>query len=149
MPKYPGLGLPLRHGVHNDFGYYPIGAHGSCFGSQSDILPVRELAMMGIMDRLTDKENWHKKVFDEEIVAKWRKEAFAIPDETWWSLAFQEKEQWWDVDGNLFLRDDSSKGGVPELQGIMTDGTFECVSDLARTDFVSNSQSNRLCKSSR
>jgi hypothetical protein len=90
--------------------------------------------MMGIMDRLTDKENWHKKVFDEAIVAKWRKEALEIPDETWWSLAFQEKRQWWDADDNLFLRDDWSKEGVPELQGIMTDGTFDCVSDLATTD---------------
>ncbi|KAH8893651.1 hypothetical protein GQ53DRAFT_684136 [Thozetella sp. PMI_491] len=31
--------------------------------------------MMTLMDRLTDKPNWHKKVFDEDIVANWRKEA--------------------------------------------------------------------------
>jgi hypothetical protein len=70
MPRYPWLDLPLRHQEQNDYRYYPMGAHDSCSGSKSNILPVREFAMMGIMDRLTDKENWHKKVFDEAIVTK-------------------------------------------------------------------------------
>ena len=32
---------------------------------------------MILMDRLTDKSQWHKKVFNEDIVAKWRAEALA------------------------------------------------------------------------
>jgi hypothetical protein len=56
-------------------------------GSKSVLLPVREVAIMGIMDRLTDKEVWHKKVFDDAIVEKWREEATAIPDEEFMKVA--------------------------------------------------------------
>ncbi|KAF2490543.1 hypothetical protein BU16DRAFT_470413 [Lophium mytilinum] len=126
MPKYPGLGLPLRHNEQDNYGFYPIGAHGSCYGSDSDILPVRELAMMSVMDRLTDKENWHKKVFDEKIVSNWRKEALAIPDKALWKLAFQEKSQWWGENGDLNVRDDFSINHVTQLEGIMTENTFDC-----------------------
>lgn len=87
MPEYPGLGLPLRHGRHlvsgdilEDESFYPIGAHHSCARSDSLPIPVRELAMMNIMNEITDKENWHREVFDEEIIAKWREEARRIPD---------------------------------------------------------------------
>ncbi|KAF2811084.1 uncharacterized protein BDZ99DRAFT_462360 [Mytilinidion resinicola] len=126
MPKYPGLGLPLRHNEQQDYGFYPIGAHGSCYGSDSDILPVRELAMMSIMERLTDKEDWHKKVFDEEIVSKYREVALSIPDEAFWKLAFQEKSQYWEENGNLHVQDDWSIGHVTRLEGIMTENTFDC-----------------------
>ena len=37
--------------------------------------------MMKLMDKLTDKSDWHKKVYDEEIVAKWRKEAMEQPED--------------------------------------------------------------------
>lgn len=39
---------------------------------------------MLIMEQLTDKQGWERKVFDQAIVDKWRKEALAIPDEQWW-----------------------------------------------------------------
>lgn len=94
MSKYPGLGLPLREGMLRERGalFYPIGAHHDCPYSTSDPLPVRELAMMSIMDKLTDKEDWHRKVFDENIVAKWREEARNIPDEHFWDLAEAESD---------------------------------------------------------
>lgn len=65
MPDYPGLGLPLRHdpqSLSDDKSHYPIGAHHGCWGATSNLIYVRELAMMSIMDRLTEKEDWHKKV---------------------------------------------------------------------------------------
>lgn len=34
---------------------------------------------MIVMDRLTDKPDWHVKVFDEEIAKKWRDEALSLP----------------------------------------------------------------------
>ncbi len=81
--------------------------------------------MMNIMDRLTDKEHWHKKVFDEEIVSKWRKEALELPDDVLWKQATgdkaprgwtdQQKEEW----GQL---------GIPQLRGIMSTTAFEFVS---------------------
>jgi hypothetical protein len=64
--QYPGLGLPLRYDKHEGDAF-PMGAHGSCYGGPSDMVSVRELAMMGIMDQLTDKADWHKKVFDDEV----------------------------------------------------------------------------------
>jgi hypothetical protein len=72
LPKhdYSGLRLPLRGSDWTKYNYYPIGAHGNIWGSDSDMVPVRELAMMDVMEKLIDKENWHKKVFDEDIVAK-------------------------------------------------------------------------------
>ena len=49
--------------------------------------------MMDVMEKLTDKANWHQKVFDEEVVSKWRQEALAIPDEYFWDLALSAKGQ--------------------------------------------------------
>ncbi|KAI1355991.1 hypothetical protein F5Y01DRAFT_268212 [Xylaria sp. FL0043] len=87
MPSYPGLGLSLQY-LPQEFGdIYPTGHHEDCLISQSPLIQVREVAMMHIMDRLTDKVDWHKKVFDDEIVARWRAEALAYPDEALWKLA--------------------------------------------------------------
>lgn len=52
---YPGLGLPLRE--LNEKESFPIGAHGSCDTAITQPLPVRELAMMSVMESLTDKVN--------------------------------------------------------------------------------------------
>ena len=38
------------------------------------MLPVREYTMMEFMDQVTDKERWEEKVWDEEIVGKWKGE---------------------------------------------------------------------------
>jgi hypothetical protein len=127
MPDYPGLVLPLRHNPQEDYVHCPIGAHGSCWGADSELLPIRELAMMSIMDRLTDKEDWHKKVFDDEVVSKWREEALAIPDEHFNKLATRDKSQSWDENGNLNLSDDRYASYVKPLKGIMTTNTFDCV----------------------
>jgi hypothetical protein len=95
-----------------------MGTHESCWGSESDPLPVREVAMMIIMDRLMDKENWHKKVFDEEIMAKWRKEALEYPDKQLWEQATGGKSSTW-------IRPSMR----PEpLTGIMSNDVFDYVS---------------------
>ncbi|CAJ2504218.1 Uu.00g116120.m01.CDS01 [Anthostomella pinea] len=127
MTQYPGMGLPLRHNHQDRLGHYPIGAHDNCHGAQSGLLAVREVAMMLIMDRLTDKPDWDKKVFDEEIVARWRKEALEYPDESLWSQATSGKSIWNTSDGPL----DHSTSGIPPLKGIMTAETFDyCVQEL-------------------
>ncbi|KAI1279765.1 hypothetical protein F5Y07DRAFT_33076 [Xylaria sp. FL0933] len=38
-------------------------------------LKLREIRMMEFMNQITDKPEWDRKVFDEEIVNKWRREA--------------------------------------------------------------------------
>ncbi|KAF7853259.1 hypothetical protein EAF04_010761 [Stromatinia cepivora] len=127
MPEYPGLGLSLRYDPQDNRenrSHYPIGAHGGCWGAISKLILVRELAMISIMDRLTDKEEWHKKVFDEEIVSKWREEALAIPDEQFWNIAIRDKHQFWDREGRVKLSDDNMFG--KGLTGIMNASSFDC-----------------------
>ncbi|KAI1307119.1 hypothetical protein F5Y03DRAFT_405701 [Xylaria venustula] len=88
MPLYPGAGLPLWalvRPLHNDV--YPSVLHERDSDSCSPLLQVREVAMMHIMDILTDEVNWHKKVFDKNIVARWREKALAYPNEVLWKLA--------------------------------------------------------------
>ena len=46
---------------------------------------------MHVMELLTCKEDWNKKVFDEEVVEKWRKEALDIPNDHLLRLATDGK----------------------------------------------------------
>jgi hypothetical protein len=129
LPKhgYPGFGLPLRNNDWTNYNYYPIGAHANIWGSNSDILAVRELAMLDIMEKLTDKEDWHKKVFDEDIVSKWRKEALAVPDLYFWNLSISAKRQQWTTDDKQPELHDDWGSEECELEGVMDDSTFETV----------------------
>lgn len=126
MPKYPGLGLHVRYNDEPNE-HYPTGAHG---GSLQDIssatLLVRELAMMAVMDQLTDKENWHKKVFDETIVAKWRSEALSIPDKYFCALATSAKYRRRNDKDEFVLEDDYID--LDKLTGIMSTTSFDYVS---------------------
>ncbi|KAK3386423.1 hypothetical protein B0H63DRAFT_467769 [Podospora didyma] len=91
--QYPGWKLDLRctdqvwdasPGVDRSAAIYPMGIHPNCRGGNSEMLLVREVAMMLVMDRLTDKPAWHEKVFDDEIADKWRSEALAWPNADLW-----------------------------------------------------------------
>lgn len=108
---YPGLGRSLRYNDMPATGQYAIGTHACCVGAQSEPLPAREVAMMSIMERLTDKENWQKKIFDKDVVARWRDEALAIPDSDLWNML------------------DPDESVVP-LKGILNGNTFDCVSSF-------------------
>jgi hypothetical protein len=110
MYQYPGLGLPLRYNPQYDYDFYPHGANN--YGSESELIFVRELAMMDVMDKLTDKLDWHKKVFDDGIVEQWKKEAMAIPDEQFYQLAAAGKSRCYDK----------------EAEGIMNKTAFRYVS---------------------
>lgn len=101
LGPYPGLGLPLRHWPQSNRTdwrelhlTYPHGAHPEIWGATSNLLPIREVAMMDIMERLTDKKDWHRKVFDDVIVEKWREEAMAIPDEQFVEAAAAPASDW-------------------------------------------------------
>ncbi|KAJ4315637.1 hypothetical protein N0V94_005834 [Neodidymelliopsis sp. IMI 364377] len=88
---YQGLGFPLWEEEDYEIACFPLGAHANGAGSTSKPLPVREVAMLSVMETLTDKLDWNKKVFDEEIVAQWCKEALAIPDRYFWDLSCVDK----------------------------------------------------------
>ncbi|KAF5680281.1 hypothetical protein FDENT_8484 [Fusarium denticulatum] len=77
---YPGLGMNLRyHNYHHEDEIYPTAIHYNSVGAESDMLLVREAAMMTVMNQLTDKPDWHVKVFDEQIAEKWIQEGLALP----------------------------------------------------------------------
>ena len=128
MHNYPGLGLPLRHNNQETWLFYPIGAHGSCYGSESDLIPVRELAMMDVMEKLTDKQDWHKRVFDAEVVEKWKKEALAIPDQAQWDLSVSGKYQHFPESSDEFVIPIDDGLRRQNSSGIMTEQAFNCVS---------------------
>lgn len=84
QPLYPGVNLPLRYlaqGGVPGIDLYRLGSFYGAEGAQSELLHMREVAMMILMDSLTDKPDWHKKVFDDTIVAKWRSEALSQPED--------------------------------------------------------------------
>jgi hypothetical protein len=85
--SYPGVNLPLRCWVKG----FRMGSCEGVEGASSDLLPMREVAMMLLMDRLTDKPNWHEKVFDDAIVAKWRAEALTQPEDDVYNEIVAEK----------------------------------------------------------
>lgn len=86
---YPGFDLDLRH-LKNE--HYPVGFP-EAKGSQSDTLHMREVAMMMLMDQITDKPNWNEKVFDEEIVSKWRHEAATQSEESLFLRILEDKDE--------------------------------------------------------
>jgi hypothetical protein len=77
-------------------------------------LTAREVSMLALMDSITDKENWDQKVFDEDIVAKWRTEATALPlisEKTWaWCLTeLRDKAEVFRQTGKVLACDTSSR----------------------------------------
>ncbi|KAF2007253.1 hypothetical protein P154DRAFT_614663 [Amniculicola lignicola CBS 123094] len=100
--------VPGFRGCPVDFEYYFMNrerfAHGANDWTQWQRLTVRELAMLSLMNTLTDKPNWNQKIFNEEIVRKWRKEALDMPlisEKAWdWCLAeLQDKAQRFEATG--------------------------------------------------
>jgi hypothetical protein len=134
MPSYPGLGLPLRHYEQGNYNRYPIGAYAQDSGADSLPLLVRELAMMDVMDKITDKPDWHKKVFDDSIVSKWQKEALAIPDEELYKLATSGKS----MNDKLTPTND-----IPN--DILNEQTFETVSMYFYSELVVIADICRKC----
>lgn len=85
--KVPGF----CYDYHFELDFQARFRHGANDFTQRPRLTAREVAMLGVMNALTDKPDWHKKVFDDEIVAKWKQEACAvhlISEMAWnWCLA--------------------------------------------------------------
>ncbi|KAF7181503.1 hypothetical protein CNMCM7691_000721 [Aspergillus felis] len=67
----PGYGVTLNS-TPEDPDLFPNALEGSSFAERLNT--HREILMMRALNSITDKPDWEKKVFDEEITAKWRKE---------------------------------------------------------------------------
>ena len=84
--------------------------------------------MMLVMDSLTDKVDWHKKIFDVEIVGKWRKEALEQPEEGLYFQATDSQGRKW------------AQIRHPTRSRIITEATFNfvrCQVSHALSDHVS------------
>lgn len=47
---------------------------------QLRLTTLREFTMLHLMNQITDKPDWHRKVFEQDIVSKWKSEALTAPD---------------------------------------------------------------------
>ncbi|KAJ0118767.1 hypothetical protein J7T55_013021 [Diaporthe amygdali] len=88
--------------------------HGANDFQQAPRLTAREVAMLGVMNALTDKADWHLKVFDEEIVGRWKEEARAVPlisDKAWdWCMAeLRDKATRFEKTGRVQVLDAASR----------------------------------------
>lgn len=110
--RVPGFGYDYN--LELDDSYFDRFRHGANDFRQSPRLTAREVAMLGVMNALTDKPDWHKKVFDDEIVGRWKEEALAIPlisDMAWnWCLAeLRDKAKRFESTGRILVLDAGSR----------------------------------------
>ncbi|OOG00128.1 hypothetical protein ASPCADRAFT_139307 [Aspergillus carbonarius ITEM 5010] len=82
--RVPGFGdIPIEYELPPPARF----AHGICEWRQAPAVTARELAMVAVMNNLTDHPDWHVDIFHDEVVARWRKEAFdttpLMSEKTW------------------------------------------------------------------
>lgn len=80
--KLPGFGLPIN--AKKDLISHRTDEHKKRFPDaisatpgrnyEARLLTVREYTMMELMNKITDKLDWDRKVFDAKIQSKWRTE---------------------------------------------------------------------------
>ncbi|CAK7565336.1 MAG: hypothetical protein SEPTF4163_003251 [Sporothrix epigloea] len=68
VPGFSGISINYELPVEARF------AHGFNEWRSTFVVTAQELAMVAVMDRLTDKPNWFIDVFDDAVVAQWRAE---------------------------------------------------------------------------
>ncbi|KAL0573725.1 hypothetical protein V5O48_008221, partial [Marasmius crinis-equi] len=79
--KLPGFGRPVNTIPERCLvGWDPMKSKRLCFPNaitqwSAANIPVREQTMIAMINEITDKPEWDRKVNDETIVAKWRSEA--------------------------------------------------------------------------
>ena len=116
IQKCPGINCSLRY--HNNRGtagtdFYRLGSF--CYRvSETPLLQAREVAMLILMDRLTDKPDWHEKIFNRTIVEEWKEEALSQPEQPLWDKIIACK--------NIVK---------PKFQRILTERAFDyCIDEL-------------------
>ena len=92
--------------------------------------------MLGVMELLTDKTDWHKKVFDDSIVEKWREEAMAIPDEEFMKTAAAPRSEW-DQDHPRMTYSGLYTQIPTKIKGIMSKEAFDYVGSPVACDRLS------------
>lgn len=88
-------------------------AHGFDDWAQ-DRLTARELAMLLLMNELTDRQNWHVGVFNDELTGRWQVEALSRPFLSplawnWCLLELRDKARELSADGQVYVFDSASR----------------------------------------
>lgn len=94
--KRPGFGLPLKE--------ISDGWNGIRFPTllqeewSAATLTIREVFMLWVVEQVTNKPSWNTKVFDDEILAKWKSELDQAPWEeaTGFAAGGPCSEEMWD-----------------------------------------------------
>lgn len=68
--QFPGFGLPHETTIADQSQLFPLALTG--WGSNG--VTLREQRMLDFINKITDKNDWETKVFNDEIVAKWKEE---------------------------------------------------------------------------
>lgn len=76
--QVPGFGRDVNTRIAKRLPLEELFRHGLTDFTQARLV-AREIAMLALMDSITDKPRWHEKVYDESIVEKWRAEAIQMP----------------------------------------------------------------------
>jgi hypothetical protein len=71
--QFPGFGLPVEHDGGPLPTMFPLAVGESLWASNG--VSLREQRMLDFVNQITDKPDWEVKVFDEDIVSRWRAEA--------------------------------------------------------------------------
>ncbi|KAH7391984.1 hypothetical protein BKA66DRAFT_525811 [Pyrenochaeta sp. MPI-SDFR-AT-0127] len=112
--RLPGFGLPYNDwGSSGDWITRSISA---VMSWDHAVLTVREKCMLFFMNQITDKPEWHFKVHDENIVARWRVEA----DELDWDAEVIEEG---DMSVDMFnycIEELRAKAAVYEKTGLIS-----------------------------
>lgn len=68
--KVPGFGLPINHSLQ-----WGEGFPNAIMDWSAEALTLRELSMLHLINEITDKPDWERKVFDASLIEKWGQEA--------------------------------------------------------------------------
>ncbi|RJE26931.1 hypothetical protein PHISCL_00738 [Aspergillus sclerotialis] len=130
----PGFTLPLNYNVPrmNMKFHNALDSEDIIGGYVNRITTTREIMMMRVMNSISDKPKWDRKVFDEEIISKWRKETaesgeditakmmdWIIKELQWKAGVFQESRMFLAFDPGVVKSDTA----IPsELQQALKEG---------------------------
>ncbi|KAK4451303.1 hypothetical protein QBC34DRAFT_436837 [Podospora aff. communis PSN243] len=130
--KYPGWNRTLywqyeQDDDHDREGKYLSGFRTDYWSTNSDMILVREVAMMQVMELITDKPNWHVDIFDDAIAAQWGKEALQVPNNHYWRTCSNFEEGDWKVGEDGVAR----AGSIKEPPGILDEDCVKwCTAEL-------------------
>jgi hypothetical protein len=115
--RVPGFGgIPIEHVLKCEDRF----AHGTKDWQQAPAVTAREFAMVAVMNTLTDKPEWHVNIFNDQIVANWREEAFAT------TPLMSDKAWSWCLDE---LRDKAVQFSESQYVRVLDTGSCICKSD--------------------